>query len=165
MFLSSSFLGPPSPPPSADVIYGSPLTEKQTAPLSLLHHRLRRRRLSFSFSSLCPAFPFIALQYFPSPFYPSDPVTMFAHTPPPLPFPPSFLLSLSISALSPLATSPFSPFPPSPPSSLWSLPSRQVEISYIVQNRRNNNIRGRPYMTSAKFSVFWIPSPLVRIWD
>ena len=37
-----------------------------------------------SFPSLCPAFPFIALQYFPSPFYPSDPVTMFAHTPPSL---------------------------------------------------------------------------------
>ena len=26
-------------------------------------------------------------------------------------------------------------------------------------------VRGRPYMTSAKFSGFWTPSPLVRIWD
>ena len=28
-----------------------------------------------------------------------------------------------------------------------------------------NGIRGRPYMTSAKFSGFWTSSPLVRIWD
>ena len=27
------------------------------------------------------------------------------------------------------------------------------------------NVRGRPYMTSAKFSGFWTSSPLVRIWD
>ena len=26
-------------------------------------------------------------------------------------------------------------------------------------------IRDHPYMTSAKISGFWTPSPLVRIWD
>ena len=67
-----------------------------------------------SFPSLCPAFPFIALQYFPSPFYPSDPVTMFAHTPPSLlqssslpPLPSSFPACCCLRSF---ATSPFSPF-------------------------------------------------------
>ena len=115
--------------PSCCTIHFARTEKQQTAPRSLTSSFV------VFFSSLCPAFPFIALQYFPSPFYPSDPVAMFPHTPPSLPlslFPSHSRSLLSplpsvVSAPRPLATSPFSPFPPAPRCLFVALRSRETK--------------------------------------
>ena len=42
---------------------------------------------------------------------------------------------------------------------------KETALQIAAYNGNANIVRDHPYMTSAKFSGFWTPSPLVRIWD